>query len=383
MKNLKASRPNEDGARRSGRRRGFGDFTDDFACGRFVGGKDEVAKLPRCKSLAATGNAVFLKAIFKELRQGSVVPGPDLCRGCRRIPRLPGEHRWPVATFGQIRTDLVAEERTVLNSGEELFDLRKIAGEHPDYVSGPGHGEFKDEMITSGLHMMLNPRFPQSGDCVADCDRIAPSPCDLNVLLTLFFIQRTATKLCRDECRAANGAEFKTRGILDMTNGTILERGRMKPCPIGILCWKRLDDQLRFTAGTSSEECRTSGRAVVACLRSRGPGSASHQRSRSKIQGPIEVICENVNRGYALRDGTYQAAKGTLRTRGNLGFRKNGGYKIKLVRVATGPQEPRRIRARLLVTKRGDQRCPARGAFLDCFTIFCSAQRTILHGFLI
>src|SRR5882724_12118404 len=147
LKNLKASRPNEDGARRSGRRRGFGDFTDDFACGRFVGGKDEVAKLPRCKSLAATGNAVFLKAIFKELRQGSVVPGPDLCRGCRRIPRLPGEHRWPVATFGQIRTDLVCRLLLEKKNSEELFDLRKIANEHPDINSEPEHVEFKDETI--------------------------------------------------------------------------------------------------------------------------------------------------------------------------------------------------------------------------------------------
>ena len=304
-------------------------------------------KLSRREALAAKGNAVFQKAIFKELCQCRVGAGPDLCSSRRRIPRLPSGLRWLLAIFGQIRTDFIAEEMTVLNSGEELFDHRKIAGEHADYVLGPGHGEFKDEMIASGLHIVLNSRFPESRDCIADCDGIAPSPRDLNVLPTLFFIQRVAMKLCRDERSAADSAELKTRAVLDMTNGTILERGWMKPCRDGILCWKRLDDQLRFASGTSSKKCRTSGRAVVACLRLRGPGLASGQQGRNNIQGPIKVICKNVNRGCALRYGAYQAAKGTLRTRGNPGFRKHGGYRIELVRIPTGPQEPRRIRTHL------------------------------------
>src|SRR5882724_10399085 len=41
----------DEDARRSGRRRGFGDFADDFASGRFVGRKNEIAKHPRCEAL--------------------------------------------------------------------------------------------------------------------------------------------------------------------------------------------------------------------------------------------------------------------------------------------------------------------------------------------
>src|SRR5882724_5505340 len=118
----------------------------------------------------------------------------------------------------------------------------------------------------------------------------------------------------------------------------------MRFCGGIFLSRKGLDDQLSFTARTHSEECRTCVRAVVAYLRLRGPGSASRQQGRSNIQGPIKVVGKNVNRGCALRDGPYQAAKGTPQTRGNLGFRKSGSYKIKLVGVATCPLEPRRIR---------------------------------------
>lgn len=76
------------------------DLADDFAGGGFIGRKNEVAKHSRCAALAAIGNAVLKKAIFKDLRQGSVFPGPDFRSGRGRIPRWPGGNRRRVAAFG-------------------------------------------------------------------------------------------------------------------------------------------------------------------------------------------------------------------------------------------------------------------------------------------
>jgi len=199
------------------------------------------------------------------------------------------------------------------------------------------------------------------------------------VLRTLFFIQRPATKLCRNERYAADRASVITGTVCGITDGTILERSWMRPCRNGILCGKRLDDQLRFATGTSSEECGTSGRAIVADLGRRRPGLASCQQSRSNIQGPIKTIRKNTNRGCAMSDGANQATKGTLRTRRNLGLRKSGGYKVKLVQVAAAPKKPRGIRAHLLGTERGNQCGPARNASFNFLAIFCGAQRAVLQ----
>jgi hypothetical protein len=83
-----------------------------------------------------------------------------------------------------------------------------------------------------------------------------------------------------------------------------------------------------------------------------------------------------------MRDGANQATKGTLRASGNLGPGKNGRYRVKLVQVAAAPQLSGRIRARILGTKRGDQRGPAGDALSDFFAVFRCTQRTIFHGFL-
>lgn len=268
-----------------------------------------------------------------------------------------------------------------MNVREELLDLWKITGEHTDDVLGTGHGKFKNEMIASGLHIVLNPLFTERGNGIADGNRVAASPSRFEVLLTRFFTQRTAAKLFRDERHAADRAELKTSAILDITSRTVLECGWMRLH--GMLCRKRLDDQLRFATGAGREKYGASGRAVVADLRRRGPGRSSGQRGCGNIQGPIKIIGKHVNRGCAMRDGANQAAKGTLRTGGNPELRKSVRYRVKLDQVAAAPQEPRRISAHLLGRKRGNQCGPAGGAFLDFFAVFSCAQRAILHGFLV
>ena len=227
--------------------------------------------------------------------------------------------------------------------------------------------------------MVLNPRLAERGNCTADGNRVAATPSHFKVLRTLFFIQRSATKLCRNERYPADRASVITGTVCGITDGTIFERSWMRPCRNGILRRKRLEDQLRFATGTSDEECRTGRRAIVADLGRRRPGLASCQRSRSDIQGPIKIIRKNVNLGCAMRDGANQATKGALRTRGYLGLRKSGRYKVKLVQVATAPKKPRGIRAHLLGAKRGDQCGPARSAFFNFLAIFCGAQRAVLQ----
>src|SRR6266705_1994942 len=238
-------------------------------------------------------------------------------------------------------------------------------------------------MIASGLHVVLNPLFTERGNRIADGNRVTASPSHLKVLLTFLFIQRTPAKSFRGERNTADRAELKTSAVLDITSGTVLECGWMRPSRNGILCRKRLDDQLRFATGAGREECGASGRAVVADLRRRGPGRSSGQRGCGNIQGPIKIIGKHVNRGCTMRDGANQAAKGTLRTGGNPNLRKSVRYRVKLDQVAAAPQEPRRISAHLLGRKRGNQCGPAGGAILDFFAVFSCAQRAILHGFLV
>ena len=227
--------------------------------------------------------------------------------------------------------------------------------------------------------MVLNPRLAERGNCTADGNRVAATPSHFKVLRTLFFIQRSPAELLRDERHPADRTSVITGTVCRITDGTIFERSWIRPCRNGILYRKRLEDQLRFATGTSSEECGTGGRAIVADLGRRRPGLASCQRSRSNIQGPIKTIRKNANRGCAMSDGANQATKGALRTRGYLGLRKSGGYKVKLVQVAAAPKEPRRIRTHLLGTERGNQCGPARSAFFNFLAIFCGAQRAVLQ----
>src|SRR5260370_7790367 len=145
-------------------------------------------------------------------------------------------------------------------------------------------------MSASGLNMLPNPLFRDRGMGLADGTRVAASPSRFEALLGRFFTQRTAAKVFRDERHAADGAELKTRAILDITSETVLECGWMRPSWNGILCRKRLDDQLRFATGAGSEEYGASGRPVVPDLRRLGPRLSSRHPGCRNIQSPINII---------------------------------------------------------------------------------------------
>jgi hypothetical protein len=169
------------------RRRGFGDFAEDFSGLGGIGGHDEETQPAGLTAFAAESDLIFAKTIFENLREGGIFafPDRDSCRG-----RLPRVHvlsfvfsRLRFRGVAEIRSFAKRERRRVEDAGEKFLRGGNVRGEDAKLVVRTGDSELEDEMIVGRLDVMLNAGFAQRGDGLADGDGVAAFPDEFDTFL--------------------------------------------------------------------------------------------------------------------------------------------------------------------------------------------------------